>query len=110
MSKKLWYGLAGLTVTAAVATSVMAHITKPNTQEFARTFTVTEKRYGLVTLNPATYKVTLQAEGGNEVRVRPDRKDYMLFPSVDKPVTLTYESADEGGRLITDIVEVKYGN
>lgn len=54
MSKKLWYGLAGLTATAAIATNVI----KPDTQEFARTSTVT----------------------------------------------------DEGGRLITDIVGVRYGN
>jgi len=64
MSKKLWYGLA------AVATNV----TKPDTQEFVRTSTVTEKRYSLLALNPSTYRVTLQPEGGNEVHVRPDRK------------------------------------
>lgn len=90
------------------------YFTKPETQEFTRTFTVVEKeiipeeRYGLISISPAMYIVTLETEGGNEVRVRPNRSEYVLFPSVGQRVTLVYESTDDGGRLVTNIKRVKY--
>lgn len=116
MSKKLWYGLAVLAVSAAVGVSILAHITKPETQEFTRTFTVMEKeiipeeKYGLITTSPAMYIVTLETDGGNEVKVTPNRSKYVLFPSVGQRVTLTYDSTDVGGRLVTKIKRVKYDN
>lgn len=116
MSKKLWYGLAVFAVSAAVGVSILAHITKPETQEFTRTFTVMEKeiipeeKYGLITTSPAMYIVTLETEGGNEVKVTPNRNKYVLFPSVGQRVTLTYDTTDAGGRLVTKIKRVKYDN
>lgn len=116
MSKNLWYGLALLAVSVAVGTSILAHVTKPETQEFTRTFAVVEKeiipeeKYGLITTSPAMYIITLETEGGNEVKVTPNRSKYVLFPSVGQRVTLTYDSTDEGGRLITKIKRVDYDN
>lgn len=116
MTKRLWIVAATLAVVVAIGTVVAAYATKPATQEFTRTFTVLEKevvpgeRYGLVTMSTTAYRVTLETEGGNDVTVRPNRNKYLQFPAVGKSVTLTYESTDEGGRSITNILEVRNGN
>lgn len=68
------------------------------------------ERYGLITTSTTAYRVTLETEGGNDVTVRPNRQKCLQFPAVGKSVTLTYESTDEGGRLITNILEVRNGN
>lgn len=116
MNKRLRIVAATLVVVAAVGAAVVAPLTKPETQEFTRAFIVLEKeavpgeRYGFIATSTALYRVTLETESGNNVTARPNRDKYLQFPAVGKSVTLTYESTDEGGRLITNILEVRNGN
>lgn len=87
MTKRLWIVAATLAVVVAIGTATAAYVTKPETQEFTRTFTVLEKeavpgeRYGLITTSTTAYRVTLETEGGNDVTVRPNRQKYLQFPA-----------------------------
>lgn len=61
MTKRLWIVAATLAVVVAIGTATAAYVTKPETEEFTRTFTVLEKeavpgeRYGLITTSTTAY-------------------------------------------------------